>query len=116
MIVTEAAGSASDLAARMICERLSRALGQPVRVENRVGDDGAQAAAGARPDGATWLFAPSSVLSWMNTRRSVTWPRMTCSSVTLPALWVVNRRIVPVVESTIGTGLPTVLGPSSATI
>jgi tripartite-type tricarboxylate transporter receptor subunit TctC len=62
MIVTEAAGSAPDLAARVIGERLSRALGQPVRVENRAGDDGVQVAASARPDGTTWLFAPASVL------------------------------------------------------
>src|SRR5258706_746772 len=62
LIVTETAGSAPDLAARVIGERLSRALGQPVRVENRAGDDGVQAAAGARPNGTTWLFAPASVL------------------------------------------------------
>lgn len=62
MIVTEPAGSAPDLAARVIGERLSRALGQPVRVENRAGDDGVQVAASARPDGTTWLFAPAPVL------------------------------------------------------
>jgi tripartite-type tricarboxylate transporter receptor subunit TctC len=62
MIVTEAAGSAPDLAARVIGERLSRALGQPVRVENRSGDDGVQIAASAKPDGTTLLFAPASVL------------------------------------------------------
>ena len=62
MIVTEGAGGAADLAARMICERLSRALRQPVRVENRAGDDGVQAAAGAAPDGYTLFFASSSVL------------------------------------------------------
>jgi tripartite-type tricarboxylate transporter receptor subunit TctC len=62
MIVTEAAGSAPDLAARLLSERLSRALGQPVRVENRAGNDGVQAAASARPDGHTWYFAPSTVM------------------------------------------------------
>jgi tripartite-type tricarboxylate transporter receptor subunit TctC len=62
MIVTEAPGGAPDIAARLICERLSRALGQPVRVENRAGDEGVQAAASAKPDGGTWLFAPASVL------------------------------------------------------
>jgi tripartite-type tricarboxylate transporter receptor subunit TctC len=62
MIVTGAAGGQSDLAARLISERLSRALGQPVRVENRAGDDGVQAAASARPDGSTWYFAPATVL------------------------------------------------------
>ena len=62
MIVTGVAGGPADLAARLISERLSRALGQPVRVENRAGDDGVQAAASARPDGTTWYFAPATVL------------------------------------------------------
>jgi tripartite-type tricarboxylate transporter receptor subunit TctC len=62
MIVTEAPGSAPDLAARVIGERLSRSLGKPVRVENRAGDDGVRVAASARPDGTTLLFAPASVL------------------------------------------------------
>lgn len=63
MIVPEAAGGQADLAARVIAESLGRALGQPVRVENRPGDDGVQAAAGARADGYTMLLAPSSVLT-----------------------------------------------------
>ena len=62
MIVTGVPGGPSDLAARLIGERLSRALGQPMRVENRAGDDGVQAAAGAAGDGSTWLFAPSTAL------------------------------------------------------
>jgi tripartite-type tricarboxylate transporter receptor subunit TctC len=62
MIVTGVPGGSSDLAARLIGERLSRALGQPVRVENRQGDDGVQAAAGAAADGYTLLFAPSPAL------------------------------------------------------
>ena len=63
MIATEAPGSVPDLAARVISDGLSRALGQPVRVENRPGDDGVQAAAGAAPNGYTLLLAPSSVLA-----------------------------------------------------
>ena len=62
MIVTGVPGGPSDLAARLISERLSRALGQPMRVENRAGDDGVRAAAGAAGDGTTWLFAPFTVL------------------------------------------------------
>ena len=62
MIATGVAGGPSDLAARLISERLSRALGQPMRVENRAGDDGVRAAAGAAADGTTWLFAPFTVL------------------------------------------------------
>jgi len=63
LIVADAAGGQSDLAARVVAEGLSRALGQPVRVDNRPGDDGVQAAAGARADGYTLLLAPSSVLT-----------------------------------------------------
>lgn len=63
MIVTGVPGGPSDLAARLISERLSGALGQPMRVENRQGDDGVQVAAGAAADGSTWYFAPSTVLT-----------------------------------------------------
>jgi tripartite-type tricarboxylate transporter receptor subunit TctC len=61
MIVTEGAGTA-DIAARLICERLTRALGRPVRMEYRGGDDGVQVAASAAPDGYTLLFASTAVL------------------------------------------------------
>jgi tripartite-type tricarboxylate transporter receptor subunit TctC len=63
MIVTGVPGGPSDLAARLISERLSGVLGQPVRVENREGDDGVRSAASAAPDGGTWYFAPSTVLT-----------------------------------------------------
>ena len=63
IIVPEAAGGQADLAARVIGEGLARALGKAVQVENRPGDEGAQAAAGARPDGYTLLLAPSSALT-----------------------------------------------------
>jgi tripartite-type tricarboxylate transporter receptor subunit TctC len=62
MIVTGVPGGPSDLAARLLSERLSRALGQAMRVENREGDGGVRAAAGAAGDGNTWLFAPFTVL------------------------------------------------------
>ena len=63
IIVPEAAGGQADLAARVIGEGLARALGKAVQVENRPGDEGVQAAAGARPDGYTLLLAPSSALT-----------------------------------------------------
>jgi tripartite-type tricarboxylate transporter receptor subunit TctC len=62
IIVNENAGGIADLAARVIGERLARALAQPVRVENRPSDDGVQAAARAAADGYTWFLAPSAVL------------------------------------------------------
>src|SRR5262252_4352791 len=63
LIVPEAAGGQPDLAARVIAEGLARALRKAVQVENRPGDEGVQAAAGARPDGYTLLLAPSSALT-----------------------------------------------------
>src|SRR5262245_54087164 len=63
LIANDAQGSVPDLAARVVAERLSQALGQPVRVENRPGDEGVQAAAGAKADGYTWFFASSPVLT-----------------------------------------------------
>jgi tripartite-type tricarboxylate transporter receptor subunit TctC len=62
IIATGVPGGPSDLAARLIGERLSRALKQPVRAENRQGDDGVQAAARAAADGYTLLLAPSTAL------------------------------------------------------
>jgi tripartite-type tricarboxylate transporter receptor subunit TctC len=64
MIVPQAAGGAPDVVARVVCDRLSQALGQQVLVENRAGDGaiGTQAAASAPADGYTFLLAPASVL------------------------------------------------------
>ena len=56
MVVVQPPGNSADLVARMISERLSRALGQPVVVENRPGASGAigmAALASAPADGYT---------------------------------------------------------------
>ncbi len=61
-----AAGSAPDILSRMIAEPLSRALGQPVVIENRAGAANiiaTQAAVRAAPDGYTLYFAPSLALA-----------------------------------------------------
>nr|WP_314069956.1 tripartite tricarboxylate transporter substrate-binding protein [uncultured Roseococcus sp.] len=66
IIVPIAPGGATDLMARMIGERLSPVLGQPVVVENRPGaggNIGAQAALQAEKDGLTWLFTAANVLT-----------------------------------------------------
>jgi tripartite-type tricarboxylate transporter receptor subunit TctC len=66
LIVPLAAGGPTDNVARTVAQALSRAIGQPVVVENKPGADGAigtQAAIHAAPDGYTLLFAPSSVVA-----------------------------------------------------
>lgn len=57
-------GGASDTAARLLAQSLSRGLGQPVVVENRPGGNGVpavQAVLAAPPDGLTLLWAQSSM-------------------------------------------------------
>ncbi len=59
ILVAFPAGSGTDTLARFYAERLSRALGQPVPVENMGGANGAiaaRAAARAAPDGYTLFF------------------------------------------------------------
>ena len=57
-IIPFAGGSASDVVSRILFDRMSRAMGQPIVVENRpgaAGNTGAAAAAKAAPDGYTLL-------------------------------------------------------------
>ena len=59
-IVPYAPGAGTDTTARMLVDKLSSALGQPIVVENRGGAGGAigtLAGAKAPPDGYTWTFA-----------------------------------------------------------
>jgi len=67
MVVGFAAGGGTDIAARILGEWLSRALGQRFVIENRVGMGGnlaAQAVTNARPDGYTLLFvAPNNAIA-----------------------------------------------------
>src|SRR3954465_5558318 len=65
-VVPYAAGGATDLIARVIGEKLSASLGQPVVVDNRPGAAtllGAQLVAKAEPDGYTLLMATSTTLA-----------------------------------------------------
>jgi tripartite-type tricarboxylate transporter receptor subunit TctC len=60
MIVTSEAGSAPDVLARLIGQKLNEALGQPVVVENRAGAGGVigyEIASRAQPDGYTIVMS-----------------------------------------------------------
>ncbi|MBI1988491.1 MAG: tripartite tricarboxylate transporter substrate binding protein [Betaproteobacteria bacterium] len=64
ILVGFAAGSATDMAARMLVPRLNESLGQPVIVENRPGAGGViaiEAIAKAPPDGYTLLMSAASI-------------------------------------------------------
>jgi tripartite-type tricarboxylate transporter receptor subunit TctC len=65
-IIAFTPGSATDIAGRIVSERLGKELGQPVVAENRVGAGGtigANAVARADPDGYTLLFNSSAQAS-----------------------------------------------------
>ncbi len=65
VVVTQAAGGTPDIVCRMVMERLSKALGQQIFIENKPGAGnviGAQAAARAAPDGYTLLWSTAASL------------------------------------------------------
>jgi tripartite-type tricarboxylate transporter receptor subunit TctC len=65
IIVPAAAGGVLDVVVRRLTDKLTRSLGQPIVVDNRPGANGfigAEAAARAKPDGYTVLFAGVNVL------------------------------------------------------
>ena len=64
-ILSQGSGSSPDITARIVAERLSRAWGQQVIVENRPGGQnviGAQLAARASPDGHNYYFATTAAV------------------------------------------------------
>lgn len=67
MLVPLAAGTLTDIIARLLNEPMARALGQPVIVDNRPGANGVVSVAAlkqARPDGHTVLLAGVSLVSF----------------------------------------------------
>ena len=62
VIVPFAGGSASDVVTRIMVDRMSRSMGQPIIIDNRPGaggDTGTAAAAKAAPDGYTLVASGS---------------------------------------------------------
>jgi tripartite-type tricarboxylate transporter receptor subunit TctC len=65
LMVSAQAGAATDIMARIIAERLSESLGQPIVVENKPGASSMLAAdqlAHAKPDGYTLMISPNSLI------------------------------------------------------
>jgi tripartite-type tricarboxylate transporter receptor subunit TctC len=66
MIVPFPAGTAPDVSARFVAERMSKTLGQPIIVDNKPGAStivGAQQFVAARPDGYTIFYTANPTLS-----------------------------------------------------
>lgn len=64
IVVPYPAGGIADAISRIIAEKLSKTLGQPVNVDPRPGGNaniGTQAVLRAAPDGHTWLFAATAI-------------------------------------------------------
>ena len=64
-VVSQAAGNATDIIARVVADQLTSRLGQPVVVENRPGGGnviGTQIAARSAPDGYTFFLATAAAL------------------------------------------------------
>lgn len=64
-VVSQSAGNATDIIARVVADQLTHRLGQPVVVENRPGGGnviGTQVAARSAPDGYTFFLATAAAL------------------------------------------------------
>ncbi len=90
LIVPWPPGQATDLAARIVAEKISQSLGQPIVVENKPGAGGAigsDQVAKAAPDGYTLLAASSGPISIMPNLQKIPYePLKDFAPVTLTAI------------------------------
>jgi tripartite-type tricarboxylate transporter receptor subunit TctC len=104
IVVAFPAGGGSDLAARVVGQKLSESFGQPVVVENRVGANGnigAEAVARAAPDGYTIVMGSNANITTNPHLMALSYDPMTdlvpVAMLTVnPLLLFVNPSVVPV--------------------
>ena len=104
IVVAFPAGGGSDLAARVVAQKLSESLGQPVVVENRVGANGgvgAEAVARSAPDGYTLVMGSNANITTNPHLMSLAYdPMKDLAPVAMltvnPLLLFVNPAVVPV--------------------
>jgi len=104
IVVAFPAGGGSDLAARVVAQKLSETLGQPVVVENRVGANGsvgAEAVARSAPDGYTLVMGSNANITTNPHLMALSYdPMRDLAPVAMltvnPLLLFVNPAIVPV--------------------
>ena len=104
IVVAFPAGGGSDLAARVVAQKLSESLGQPVVVENRVGANGgigAEAVARSAPDGYTLVMGSNANITTNPHLMALSYdPMKDLAPVAMltvnPLLLFVNPAVVPV--------------------
>src|SRR6266446_1865645 len=104
VVVAFPAGGGADLAARVVGQKLSESLGQPVVVENRVGANGsvgAEAVARAAPDGYTIVMGSNANITTNPHLMALSYdPMKDLAPVAMltvnPLLLFVNPTVVPV--------------------
>src|SRR5258708_26674336 len=104
IVVAFPAGGGSDLAARVVAQKLSESLGQPVVVENRVGANGsvgAEAVGRSAPDGYTPVMGSNANITTNPHLMALSYdPMKDLAPVAMltvnPLLLFVNPTVVPV--------------------
>ncbi len=102
LVVPYAAGGGTDTVARLIAERMSRALGQTVIIENQVGGGSTVAndrVARSAPDGATILINHVGLLAAPNLFTNLRYDTMTAFEpvglVNLAPMLLIGRKTIP---------------------